>query len=69
MRTYLVSDNNPWLSSSSVLSGDSRYSGPLSSELVLNVVGLVVGSVDSSNETVLGDVLEVTSEREPLSSS
>lgn len=69
LQTYLVSNNDPWLSSSSVLSGNSGNSSPLSSELVLNVVGLIVGSVDSSDEAVLGDVLEVTSEREPLSSS
>ncbi len=37
----------------------------VSGDLVLNLVDLIVFSVDGSNEHVVGDVLEVTTELQP----
>lgn len=50
-RTYLVSDDNPRNSLLSVVRSNGGNSSPLSSKLVQNGVGFVVGGVDGSNKT------------------
>lgn len=61
----IISDNNPRDTSSLVLTGDIGNSTELTSDLVLNLVDGVVLGVDSSDEEVVRDVVEVTTELEP----
>lgn len=61
----IASDNNPSDTVVSVSNGSLGNSAPLASDLVSDVVGLLVLSVDGSNHVVVGDVLEMASVLEP----
>lgn len=61
----LTTDNDPADTLISVRNGSLGDTIPLTSVNVLNVVGLTVGSVGSTNHVVVGNVLEVTSVLQP----
>lgn len=61
----ITSDNNPSDTVVSVSNGSLGNSSPLASDLVSDVVGLLVLSVDGSNHVVVGDVLEMASVLKP----
>jgi len=52
-----------------IMSSSLRHATPLASDLVPNFVGLAVLNVDSTNETVLRDVLEVSAVLQPGTTS
>ena len=65
----VVTNNNPWDSSGLVLSGDVWNAASFTSSPVADVVHLLVLGVETGDQEVVGDVVEVTSELEPWSSS
>lgn len=64
----ITSNDNPSDTVVSVSNGSLGNSAPLASDLVSDVVGLLVLSVDGSNHVVVGDVLEMASVLEPRTS-
>lgn len=71
-RTFIVvvvTNNNPWDSSGLVLSGDVWNATSFTSSPVADVVHLLVLGVETGDQEVVGDVVEVTSELEPWASS
>ena len=67
LSVVLVSDNDPWDTSVSVVGGDSWDSSEFTSLLVENLVGLSTVGVNGTDQTVLRDVLQVSSVFEPWS--
>lgn len=65
----VVTNDNPWDASGFVLSGNVWDTTSFASSPVADVVHLVVLRVETSDEEVVGDVVEVTSELEPWTSS
>lgn len=65
----VVTNDNPWDSSGLVLSGDVWNATSLTSSPVADVVHLFVLGVETGDQKVVGDVVEVTSELEPWASS
>lgn len=45
-----------------------RNSSPVTSDLILNIVGLAIGSVDGTDVAVVGNVLQVTTVLQPRTS-
>jgi hypothetical protein len=65
----VVTNDNPWDASGFVLSGNVWDTTSFASSPVADVVHLFVLRVETSDEEVVGDVVEVTSELEPWTSS
>lgn len=65
----VVTNNNPWDSSGLVLSGNVWNATSFTSSPVADVVHLLVLGVETGDQEVVGDVVEVTSELEPWASS
>jgi hypothetical protein len=63
-----VTDNDPLEASSLVGTSSSSDGAELTSDLVPDLVLLTVGIIDSSQEQVVGDVVDVTTELEPWAS-
>jgi len=63
-----ITDDDPLEASCLVGTGSSSDRAKLTSKLVLNLVLLTVGVIDSSQEQVVGDVVNVTTELEPWAS-
>lgn len=60
-----VANNNPLDALLLVITGDGRDSTPVTGGSVLNLVGLTVGLVDSTNQHVVGDVIKMATVLEP----
>lgn len=60
-----ITDNDPTDALGLVVTGNSGDGIPLTSGEVLDLVGLTVGSVDGTNQHVVGDVVEMTTVLEP----
>jgi hypothetical protein len=65
----VVANDNPLNAFVTVLSADSWDGSPFAREDVLDVVGLVVSSVDGTDQAVLGDVFEMAAVLEPWATS
>ena len=69
LTVVLVTNHNPRASLVTVGNSRGGNSAPLASKNVLHLVGLAVGLVDGTNQTVVGDVLKVTTVLEPGTTS
>ncbi len=65
----VVTDDDPLDAVIAVVGSSSRNTAVLAGELVLDLVGLAVLSVDGANQAVLGDVLEMSTVLEPRAAS
>jgi len=65
----VVTNNNPWDTSGLVLSGDIWDATSLTSSPVADVVHLFVLGVETSDQEVVGNVVQMTSELEPWAGS
>ncbi|KAI6755925.1 hypothetical protein HG531_005031 [Fusarium graminearum] len=60
-----VANDNPLDALGLVVASDSGNSAPLTSGVVLDLVGLIVSLVDGTNQHVVGDVVKVTTVLQP----
>lgn len=64
-----VTNNDPFNTMVTIMSSSLGHAAPLAGDLVPNFVGLAILNVDSTNETVLRDVLEVSTVLQPGTTS
>lgn len=69
LAVVVITNNNPWLAVIAVPGSNVWHSSPFTGLVVLNVISLIVGRVDGTNEAVLGNVFKVASVLEPWSTS
>ena len=67
LAVVVITNDDPLDALVAVGSGDLGDATPFAGELVLDLVGFLVGDVDGADEAVLGDVLEMTAVLEPWS--